>query len=38
MTILVNDPTMTLKRKEEMTKIAIENMKNKWEELNVVLE
>jgi len=38
MTILVNDPTMTLKRKKEMTDIAIENMKKKWVEMNVVLE
>jgi len=38
MTILVNDPTMTLDKKKKMTDIAIENMKNKWKELNVVLE
>lgn len=38
MTILVNDPTMTLKRRGEMTNIAIENMKKKWADLNVVLE
>jgi len=32
--ILVNDPTMTIERKQKLTNNIIESMKNKWEESN----
>ena len=32
--IIMHNPQITLKKRQEMTDIAIENMKNKWVEIN----